>query len=124
MLVIITLRVNVGNRFVAFLLIFSDNLCFIPYSGFFSRAINFANFANDNHFAKINSSNCFNFPLTTPTMCAPVTLYEIQLLLTGTRLMTLYRYFKQEETLLPSPNGSLSKIVPSTVSIVNREVKL
>ena len=38
--------------------------------------------------------------------------------------MTLYRYFKQEETSLPSPNGSLSKIVPSTsISIVNREVK-
>ena len=38
--------------------------------------------------------------------------------------VTLYRYFKQEETSLPSPNGSLSKIVPSTsISIVNREVK-
>ena len=32
----------------------------IPYSGFFSRAINFANFANDNHFTKINSSNFIN----------------------------------------------------------------
>ena len=57
-------------------------------------------------------------------MCSPVTLHEIQLLLTGTRLMTHYRYFKQEETSLPSLNGSLSKIVPSTsTSIVNREVK-
>ena len=37
--------------------------------------------------------------------------------------MTLYRYFKQEETSLPNPNDSLSKIVPSTsISIVNREV--
>ena len=33
----------------------------VPYSGFFSRAINFVNFANDNHFAKINSSNFINF---------------------------------------------------------------
>ena len=33
----------------------------VPYSGFFSRAIYFVNFANDNHFAKINSSNFINF---------------------------------------------------------------
>ena len=30
-------------------------------AGFFSRAINFTNFANDNHFTKINSSNFINF---------------------------------------------------------------
>ena len=39
-----------------------------------------------------------------------------------TKLMTLYSYFKQKETLLPNPNGSLLEIVPSTsISIVNRE---
>ena len=38
--------------------------------------------------------------------------------------MALYRYFKREETSLPNPNDSLSKVVPSTsISIVNREVK-
>ena len=41
-----------------------------------------------------------------------------------TKLMTLYSYFKQKETLLPNPNGSLLEIVPSTsISIVNRELK-
>ena len=51
------------NRYSVRLSVPNYQYCFllIPYSGFFSRAINFANFANDNHFAKINSSNFINF---------------------------------------------------------------
>lgn len=38
--------------------------------------------------------------------------------------MSIYKYFKQKETPLPNPNGSLVEIVPSkSIAMANREVK-
>ena len=38
--------------------------------------------------------------------------------------MTLYRYFERDDSVLPKPHGSLSKVVPvSTIAATNEAVK-